>query len=177
MLELPVSVGEAVDKLTILDIKLEMIKDPQKLMDVNKERDLIKARIPNDIDYKLYTLMKEVNLDIWNMMDKLRDGDLSDEDYLKECRNCITLNDVRFRIKKLINEGSRSELKEQKGYKVTRLLIKAPMDENQLLRVSLFYDETVVMSTEEKTLYNIRFTTELQDESVFNKVIKVNCHI
>ena len=172
MLELPVSIGEAVDKLTILDIKLEMIKEPQKLMDVNKERDLIKARIPDDIDDRLYTLMKEVNLDIWKMMDKLRDGELSDDDYLTECKNCIIFNDVRFRIKKLINEGSKSELKEQKGYKVTRLLVKTPVDENQLLRASLFYDETVVMSDEEKTMYNIRFTREDQDETTFDKVVK-----
>jgi hypothetical protein len=171
MLEIPVSIGEAVDKLTILDIKLEMIKDPQKLIDVNKERDLIKTRIPDDIDDRLYTIMKEVNLDIWKMMDKLRDGDLSDEDYLTECRNCIVFNDVRFRIKKLINEGSKSELKEQKGYKVTRLLVKTHMDDNQLLRASLFYDETVVMSDEEKTMYNIRFTNEKQDETMFNMVI------
>ena len=103
-LSLPVSLGEAIDKLTILDIKCDKIQDNRKL-DVQKEYDILYEKLKGFIETynELYVSMKKVNLLIWNQMDILRDENISDEDYIKLCRECIDSNDIRFRIKNKIN--------------------------------------------------------------------------
>lgn len=121
---LPVSLGEAIDKLTILDIKLANITDDRR-NDVQKEYDLIYEKVKGFVkQYSgLYESMKKVNLLIWEFMDVLRDGIISDDEYSKLSRKTIEFNDIRFRIKKKINFVSGSLLREQKGYKVTRILV------------------------------------------------------
>jgi hypothetical protein len=122
---LPTSIGEAIDKLTILDIKLERISDANRKADVQREHDaLLKhATLTEFIQTHtdLYNTMKKANAIIWDMMDVLRDGAsrISGEEYLKTCKDCIEFNDIRFRIKSRINQASNSELREQKSYKVT----------------------------------------------------------
>lgn len=124
LLYLPVSLGEAIDKLTILDIKLDKILDNRKI-DVKKEYDLLYDKLKEFIiKYEnLYQTMKKVNLIIWDMMDILRDGNVSEELYLKICKECIEYNDIRFRVKNKINFVSNSLLKEQKSYKINRLTL------------------------------------------------------
>lgn len=114
---LPVSYGEALDKLTILEIKLEKIKDDRRL-DVEKEyfqlHDVLKDLIIKTQEY--YDKLKEVNLSIWIKQDIFRD---SHDINLKQklCIEIIDENDDRFRIKNKINNILGSSLKEQKGYK------------------------------------------------------------
>ena len=102
---LPTSIGEAIDKLTILDLKLERISDASRKADVQLEHDnlLNNSELNNFIQTHadLYTTMKKANAIIWDMMDVLRDGAIhvSSEEYLKTCRDCIEYNDIRFRIK------------------------------------------------------------------------------
>lgn len=136
ILSLPVSLGEAIDKLTILDIKLEKIKDDRK-QDVQTEYDLLYDKLKDFIlkYQELYQIMKRVNILIWEMMDILRDGDISDLLYLKTCKKCIEYNDIRFRVKNKINYISNSTLKEQKGYRKNRILIEL---NNQLTNIDLF---------------------------------------
>lgn len=67
--------------------------------------------------------MKHINLLIWDMMDKLRDGKLDDHSYFIECKRCVEYNDIRFRVKNKINDKAKSSLKEQKGYLVNKLQI------------------------------------------------------
>lgn len=122
---LPTSIGEAIDKLTILDIKLERITDGSRKTDVQREHDaLLKYSELNEFIQNhsdLYNTMKKANAIIWDMMDVLRDGAarISNEEYLKTCKECIEFNDIRFRIKNRINQASNSELREQKSYKTT----------------------------------------------------------
>lgn len=119
---LPTSIGEAIDKLTILDIKLERINDASRKADVQREHDaLLKHSELTDFvqtHTDLYNTMKKANAIIWGMMDVLR-TDISTEEYLKTCKDCIEFNDIRFRIKARINQASNSELREQKSYKTT----------------------------------------------------------
>jgi len=124
LLYLPVSLGEAIDKLTILDIKLDKIKDNRK-NDVQKEYDLLYEKLEEFIiKYEnLYQTMKKVNLLIWDMMDILRGENINEQLYLKICKECIEYNDIRFRVKNKINYISNSLLKEQKSYKINRLII------------------------------------------------------
>ena len=121
---LPVSLGEAIDKLTILDIKLDKIKDNRKI-DVQKEYDLLYNELKEYIlQYDtLYQPMKKVNLLLWDMMDVLRDGNVTDDVYLRKCKECIELNDVRFRVKNKLNTVTGSFLKEQKSYSINRLVV------------------------------------------------------
>jgi hypothetical protein len=122
---LPTSIGEAIDKLTILDIKLERITDIARKADVQREHDaLLKHDMLNlfvQTHSDLYNTMKKANTIIWDMMDVLRDGasHVSGEEYLKTCKDSIEFNDIRFRVKARINQASNSELREQKSYKTT----------------------------------------------------------
>ena len=119
---LPTSIGEAIDKLTILDIKLERITDIAKKADVQREHDaLLKHSELTDFiqtHADLYNTMKKANAIIWDMMDVLRTN-ISTDEYLKTCKDCIEFNDIRFRIKARINQASNSDLREQKSYKTT----------------------------------------------------------
>jgi hypothetical protein len=119
---LPTSIGEAIDKLTILDIKLERITDIVRKADVQREHDALlnhsELTVFIQTHADLYNTMKKANAIIWDMMDVLRTN-ISTEEYLKTCKDCIEFNDIRFRIKARINQASNSELREQKSYKVT----------------------------------------------------------
>ena len=155
ILYLPVSLGEAIDKLTILDIKVEKISDIRK-KDVLNEFNLLNEKLSKFImKYKnLYETMKKVNLLIWDMMDGLRDGNLNEYEYLKVCKECIEYNDIRFRVKNKINYISKSHLKEQKSYKINRLIININKNINSdyqiLLNIikyfSFMYDEIIIES-------------------------------
>lgn len=116
-IKLPVSFGEAFDKLSILDIKLEKIKD-NRVLDVKKEYDSIYEDVNNlmDNDTKYhYQVLKKINLSIWEMQDIFRES--KDENYKnKLCNIIIEDNDRRFRVKSKINILCNSSLKEQKGY-------------------------------------------------------------
>ena len=163
LIYLPVSLGEAIDKLTILDIKLDKIKDDRRV-DVQKEYDLLYENLKEFlIKYNdSYQSMKKLNLIIWDMMDVLRDGEVSNEEYLKVCKECVEYNDIRFRVKNKINYASKSVLKEQKSYKVNRIIIEIVDNINNvedfirpIKYYSFFYDEIVIKHSEESQLQNI----------------------
>lgn len=120
---LPVSLGEALDKLTILDIKLQKIKD-SRYDDVKKEYDVLFENLENYIkNYNFYyNILKSINLQIWEMQDEFR---YSTEQHEKQslCLKIIDENDRRFRVKKKINDLCNSNLKEQKGYKKTSVIV------------------------------------------------------
>jgi hypothetical protein len=153
IITLPISLGEAIDKLTILDIKYNKIMDNRKF-DVKKEYELLYDILKDFIiKYEtLYQTMKKVNLLIWDMMDSLRDGNLNEELYLQICKECIEYNDIRFRVKNKINYVSNSVLKEQKSYKINKLIIQIEKDitDNLLLNIikyfSFIYDEIIIVS-------------------------------
>ena len=114
-LMLEVSVGEGLDKLTILDIKLDKISNEEKRSACKKEYDAIYPVLKPALDkcQFLYDCLKYINLQIWNLQDDVRDNK-------KEIPNLLNiildLNDMRFRLKKRINQRVSSSLHEQKGY-------------------------------------------------------------
>jgi hypothetical protein len=120
-IELYVSYGEAFDKLSILEIKLDKIKDENKIKEVRNEYDLIKNKLVhlmNDTIKYYYNILKEINYDIWISMDKIRIINKKENinDWINECNKTIIDNDRRFRVKHKINNYLNSNLKEQKGY-------------------------------------------------------------
>ncbi len=164
VLSLPVSLGEAIDKLSILQIKCENITDARKL-DVEKEYSALHEILKDFVVRyaELYESMLATNRVIWAQMDVLRDGgyDISDVEYTRLCRECIVTNDVRFRIKNKINLISNSELREQKSYKIRRFSLQIEVEGEDLLlfiepirRLSYIYDEIHIISS--KDLSRIR---------------------
>jgi len=179
ILYLPVSLGEAIDKLTILHIKYDKITDVRKL-DVKKEYEILYEKMKEFIvKYNtLYNSMKKINLLIWDQMDILRDGNISDEKYMKLCRECIESNDIRFRIKNKINLISNSTLKEQKSYKINRLVIHLNCKEEYfqlfiepIKYFSYIYDEIIIQSS--KNIDQIRNIFDYDNTIKYNVELDV----
>ena len=153
LIKLPVSIGEAIDKLTILDIKYEMIKDSRR-DDCKKEYDMLLLELKDFIkdknNYYYFNILKYINLKIWKDQDIIRS--LSDDAQIgKLSIQILKDNDARFRIKKIINDLSNSELKEQKGYnKKSAILITHHgmgdiINLNGAIRyLSILYDELIL---------------------------------
>ena len=110
---LPVSIGEAIDKLSILDIKCSFIKDSRR-DECQKEYDALFPVLKQYIDKFpfQYKMLKTINEDIWVMQDAFRECS-----NVQTCVDIIQKNDARFRVKNNLNVLTSSELKEQKGYK------------------------------------------------------------
>jgi hypothetical protein len=120
-ISIPVSVGEALDKLTILQLKNEYIKDPIKLVEIKHEFDIIYSLIQSyTILYEnLYKQLYDINKLIWNYSDDIRKLDKKSPQYVDQLIWIMEKNDERYNIKAQINKLSNSRIKEQKSYKDT----------------------------------------------------------
>ena len=119
-----VSVGELLDKISILEIKQGKIKDPEKLKFITNEHSILKDQLKNNIksDNKLnnlYQSLKEINSKLWVIEDDKRqcekDKDFG-ETFIKLSRDVHFLNDDRAKIKLEINNHTGSIIKEIKEY-------------------------------------------------------------
>ena len=119
-----VSVGELLDKISILEIKQGKIKDPEKLKFINNEHAILKSQLEKNIksDEKLnelYQSLKEINSKLWVIEDDKRqcekDKDFG-EKFVKLSRDVHFLNDDRAKIKLKINNHTGSTIKEIKEY-------------------------------------------------------------
>ena len=119
-----VSVGELLDKISILEIKQEKIKDPEKLKFINTEHSILKDQLDNNIksDKKLNTLfqsLKDINAKLWMIEDDKRlcekNSDFT-ENFIKLSRDVHFLNDDRAKIKLEMNNHAGSKIKEIKEY-------------------------------------------------------------
>ena len=121
---LPVSLGEALDKLTILDIKRQKIKD-DRLADVKKEYDVLSEKLdPYVTAYPYhYRILKDINLRLWDIQEHFHGKNTTPEQGAQICREILLENDRRFRMKAKINILSKSALREQKGYAVKRAFV------------------------------------------------------
>lgn len=122
-----IGIGEAYDRLTILEIKLERIENEKKLRNVSREYDYlvgVMATIvrPKDGNNKLNDAifrLKEVNSELWDIEDALREYEKEEdfgETFVKLARLVYKLNDERASIKKLISEMHNSYFIEEKSY-------------------------------------------------------------
>ena len=119
-----VSIGELLDKISILEIKQEKIKDPEKLKFINKEHTILKNHLEKNIksDNKikdLYQSLKKINTKLWVIEDDKRqcekDKDFG-EKFIKLSRDVHFLNDDRAKIKLEINDHTGSVIREIKEY-------------------------------------------------------------
>ena len=119
-----VSVGELLDKITILEIKKEKIKDAEKLKFINNEHSILKNQLDENIktDEKLnnlYQSLKEINSKLWVIEDDKRQCEKEKdfgEKFIKLSRDVHFLNDDRAKIKLEINNHTGSTIKEIKEY-------------------------------------------------------------
>jgi hypothetical protein len=165
---LEVSFAEAIDKLTILHIKKDKIKD-DRVISVIKEYDYLYSKLEDFcIKYNYYyNILKEVNLKIWELQDIIRandclNGGVKQDGKLTE--EILNLNDSRFIIKNKINNISKSNFFEQKGYdkRVIEIKIKNDLNDHIILNpavryLSLFYDKIIICVSNEiiKDIKNI----------------------
>ena len=119
-----VSVGELLDKISILEIKQEKIKDPAKLKFINEEHSILKNQLNSNVksDQKLSELfesLKQINAKLWVIEDDKRkcekEKDFTDS-FVKLSRDVHFLNDDRAKIKLEINNHTGSKIKEIKEY-------------------------------------------------------------
>ena len=119
-----VSVGELLDKISILEIKKEKIKDSEKLKFINYEHSILKGQLEQNVksDDKLNNLfqsLKEINAKLWVIEDDKRmcekNSDFA-ENFIKLSREVHFINDDRAKIKLKINNLTGSKIKEIKEY-------------------------------------------------------------
>lgn len=119
-----ISIGEWIDKLTILEIKLGQIGEGDKLDNIRREYDTLLAAAPNGLladagVAELRDRLKVVNSELWLIEDEIRVKERArafDEEFIALARRVYVTNDRRAELKREINRIARSDLVEEKSY-------------------------------------------------------------
>ena len=123
-ISIPVSLGELVDKITILEIKANKISDSKKLKNINNELEalllvLVKINKDEKIFKDLYSELKKVNQELWEIEDKIRNlekNKVFNEEFIEVARSVYIKNDKSFDLKNKIIDLFDSEYKVEKSY-------------------------------------------------------------
>ena len=121
-IQIPISVGELIDKITILEIKIEKVNNQIKKINIKKELTEL-TKIFNDLKNTeldpLYRQLKIINKKLWDIEDEIRvhekNNNFNDE-FIELARSVYVTNDERFDVKNKINIHFGSEISEQKQY-------------------------------------------------------------
>lgn len=119
-MKIEVSTGEILDKLSILEIKINKIKDETKLVNIKKEYKYLKD-VSEKLSYNIekYNELLNINNKLWDIEDNIREKEKNsdfDEEFIKLARSVYFTNDERSQIKKQININSKSHFIEEKSY-------------------------------------------------------------
>jgi len=125
-MKVEISNGELLDKITILELKLDKIKDKDKLVNIQKEFDTLNP-LCNEL-FKIYggelqvhyLALAKINGQLWDIEDWIRDCEREknfDKEFVELARSVYITNDKRCEVKKLINLMTSSGLVEEKSYK------------------------------------------------------------
>jgi transcriptional regulator of nitric oxide reductase len=123
-IHVPVSPGEVLDKITILEIKSERMSDPEKVANVKVELALLQKTwadsvVEDSVINDLHAQLKEINEALWEIEDDIRDKERAgefDERFVELARSVYFTNDRRSKIKKNLNLHLGSEIIEEKSY-------------------------------------------------------------
>ena len=124
-INIEVSCGELIDKLTILSIKQEKITDVQKLKNITKETYYLESTAEKLTNFdekayeRFYEKLRDVNEKLWNIEDEIRKLEMKksfSKKFIKLARDVYITNDERFDIKNRINIHFQSDVKEEKDY-------------------------------------------------------------
>ena len=122
-MKVDVSIGELVDKVTILHIKSERIRDPEKLANIRKEFQRLHQAMKSagmDENSREYRQLYEINGRLWDIEDAIREKEAAqcfDETFVDLARSVYFTNDKRAAVKREINLNCGSDLVEEKSYK------------------------------------------------------------
>jgi hypothetical protein len=120
-MKIEVSNGEIIDKLTIIEIKLERIEDETKLVNLRKEYEVLNTAASQIISKndELYKALYDINCKLWDIEDDIRDLERNkdfDKKFIETARAVYFTNDERSDVKKKINLKTGSNLIEEKSY-------------------------------------------------------------
>ena len=120
-MKIEVSNGELVDKLSILEIKLNKIQDSEKLKNISREYSLLEkaASLIIKRDDPLYRQLLDINQKLWDIEDRIRELEKNKDfgpDFIETARMVYVNNDLRAKIKQKINLKTNSDLFEEKSY-------------------------------------------------------------
>lgn len=121
-MKIDISIGEVVDKITILSIKLNKIENDKKLKNIRKEYDLLFNSLENSgigVDSASFSKLETINLKLWEIEDKIRKKEATkefDDEFIQLARNVYINNDKRSAVKRKINIKYGSNIIEEKEY-------------------------------------------------------------
>lgn len=122
-INIPISDGELLDKITILELKMEYIQDESKLYNVEKEYFALNSMLNAlHLSTEIQTLrneLKDINRSLWDIEDRIRVKEKNkqfDEEFIELARSVYITNDERARVKREINVALKSDLIEEKQY-------------------------------------------------------------
>lgn len=175
-------IADIYDKLTILDIKKEHIKDIKKISEILNEIYLLKSDTKDlMINENYYNMLKEINSNLFNHLDEMYqiNHDVSNPLYAELCKKSFIENDRRFRMKRKINNLHNSLIKEVKSYKSkVCIFLNDPDEELSKIQIesinnySTSYDKVYYLTNKEDNLF-------LNDGSIFgiskDKLDLINC--
>ena len=121
-MKIEVSIGEIIDKITILQIKEKHIKDDSRLKHIKLELQVLLGAIEREnvaVPKEMVDSLREINQELWDTEDVIRFLEKQkrfDDEFIKHARLDAKLNDQRFLIKNKINNHCNSFIKEQKSY-------------------------------------------------------------
>lgn len=115
-MKVEVSIGEVIDKLSILELKMKKINNETKRLEIQKEIDALQECYIYKENYLYYNLLMYVNERIWDMTDVIKTITIDDPRFAYLSNQIFEFNQKRFRIKNWYNLTSNSNLKEQKSY-------------------------------------------------------------
>lgn len=174
-MKIEVSIGEAIDKLSILELKLKKINNEDKKKEIEKEIKVLDECYTYIKKYEiLYKLLIYVNESIWDMTDTIKSISVTDSKFPLISNQIFESNQKRFRIKNWFNLLANSNIKEQKSYSLSNcnILIKdIEIFKQKIINIyliSLEYDSITIISnfnTQIKQLINIPIINYIENLS------------
>lgn len=131
---IPCSYGELIDKFTILQIKVSKAYDETQLKNVTLEHDYLKSLV-KDLSDPLIGKLREINNSLWELEDNIRLKSKSksfDQEYVQFAEKIHITNDLRYQVKRAINEKYSSEIRDEKIYEKGPKVPKVPIDNSYL---------------------------------------------
>jgi len=121
----PISFGELIDKITILEIKAQRIADPQKAANIRNELDLLTAararfNVADEVTAPLQAELTRINVELWDIEDRIRDCERNKNfgpEFIELARGVYRTNDRRAALKRQLSELAGSPIVEEKSYR------------------------------------------------------------